>query len=209
MLIFRLSLLAGFLLTAFLPYPLSHERDNERKMEVVYHAKVNLNGKTNVNTFACYSPKVDNSMWVKMSTSNRNNQLEFEHPSLKIPVKELDCGGRIINKDLQETLKSDQYPYIQIRLESARLNMGKNDNGKLKEAMALTCISIGCVERCMDIPVAVSQTNDKSFQFVGSVPLSMTDFGLVPPTAMMGMIQTRDEIEVSFEMVISLKEENK
>ena len=61
----------------------------------------------------------------------------------------------------------------------------------------------------MDIPVAVAQTNDKSFQFVGSVPLSMTDFGLVPPTAMMGMIQTRDEIEVSFEMVISLKEENK
>ena len=50
-------------------------------------------------------------------------------------------------------------------------------------------------------PISFSVTVGKSgnnFTFEGSIPIKLTDFGIDPPTAVMGTIRTRDDATISF-----------
>jgi hypothetical protein len=37
----------------------------------------------------------------------------------------------------------------------------------------------------------------------GAIPLLMTDFGITPPTGLFGLIRSRNEITVRFELMVS------
>ena len=39
---------------------------------------------------------------------------------------------------------------------------------------------------------------------IGDVPLLMTDYGIKPPTAMLGMLKTDPKITVTFEVVLTM-----
>jgi hypothetical protein len=47
---------------------------------------------------------------------------------------------------------------------------------------------------------------DGSIAVRGSVPLFMSDFGIEPPTAMLGMLKTADQVTVKFELALRLEQ---
>lgn len=102
-----------------------------------------------------------------------------------------------LDKNMHKALKVEQHPDITFRLLRTEASA---DAGRLKAVGVLT---IAGVERevAFDLKTAVDAS---AITVIGEVPLLMTDFGITPPKAMLGMLKTDPKITVTFEAVLAL-----
>src|SRR5690606_21165790 len=54
---------------------------------------------------------------VNISYREDASVIAFDNAVLKLKNSGFDCGGKMINKDLHELLKSDEHPYIYLELQ--------------------------------------------------------------------------------------------
>jgi polyisoprenoid-binding protein YceI len=120
--------------------------------------------------------------------------------SITVLVANFDCGHKPMTKDLRETLKGDEFPKITFRLVSASLASGQL-TGDGATAKAVGFLTIGGETREVDITSTVIPQDDNQFRVFGSRRLLLTDFGIEPPTKLLGLIKVRNEIDVFFDLV--------
>src|SRR5690606_5381559 len=125
---------------------------------------------------------------------------------LKIDVNQLDCGSKPMNKDLQKTLKADEFPYITIALKEAQNlecdNILECDQWTAFETVAN--ITLAQVTKTVSIPVQIMKTDQHRFRVSGSVKLSFSDFKLEPPTALLGLIKVKESLDIRFDLDVIL-----
>ncbi len=68
---------------------------------------------------------------------------------------------------------------------------------------AIGVLRIAGVEREIAMVLQTAR-NDAGLSIKGEVPLLMTDFGIKPPTAMLGMLKTDPKVVVSFEALLAV-----
>jgi polyisoprenoid-binding protein YceI len=95
-----------------------------------------------------------------------------------------------------KALKTQEHPEITFRL--VRLDAGAA--GALK---GIGMLKIAGVER--EVALALkTQRKDSTLTITGEVELLMTDYGIAPPKAMLGMLKTDPKITVTFETVLTV-----
>ena len=114
-----------------------------------------------------------------------------------IPAATLASPKDGLDKNMHKALKVTQFPDITFRL--LRLEPG---------AGATTLLGIGVLRIAgVDREVALNLTTKRQGQALrvtGHVDLLMTDFGVTPPKAMLGMLKTDPKVTVTFETVVAL-----
>ena len=53
--------------------------------------------------------------------------------------------------------------------------------------------------------VMAKEMSLNTFHFVTNKAILMSDFGITPPLAALGMVKVRDEINISLDMVVSIE----
>jgi len=113
-----------------------------------------------------------------------------------IPAATLTSPKAGLDKNMHKALKVDANRDITFRL--ARLEPGAT--GALK---AVGVLRIAGVER--DVVLALkTERRDAVLVVKGELALLMTDYGIKPPTAMLGMLKTDPKVTVTFETVLSV-----
>ena len=101
-----------------------------------------------------------------------------------------------LDKNMHRALKVQEHPEITFRL--ARLEAG--DAGALR---GIGVLRIAGVER--EVALDLTAVPDGATMSVtGRVRLLMTDFGIKPPKAMLGMLKTDPNVTVTFETVLAV-----
>lgn len=175
--------------------------------ELASSSTLEIYGRTNVNSFCCSAQQNFPKSTLGYEWSQDKTSIDFDNTELKISTRTLDCGASAINRDLQEVLKADEYPYIIITLKEAVNSKGNKilTLNKWETFEATTQITLCCVTNEVSIPVRIRKTSDKNFQIKGSTSLAFRDFDLEPPTAMMGLIKVKETLDVSFDLDAVLK----
>ena len=126
--------------------------------------------------------------------SNGPRQAIQSEASVSIPVTSIRSEHKKMDKLMAEALKADANPTIKYELTSAVLaspgaRFVVNTGGKL---------TIAGVTR--DVTMQVTGTRDPNgrYVFTGKLPIRMSDYGIKPPTAMMGTVRTANDVNVSF-----------
>ena len=113
-----------------------------------------------------------------------------------IPAATLASPKDGLDKNMHKALKVTQFPDITFRL--LRLEPG---------AGAATLLGIGVLRIAgVDREVALHLTagrQGQALRVTGHVDLLMTDFGVTPPKAMLGMLKTDPKVTVTFETVVA------
>ncbi|HDR52645.1 MAG TPA: YceI family protein [Mariniphaga anaerophila] len=126
---------------------------------------------------------------------NDNAVSEISRIEFTSPVSGLKSGKRIMDNKTLEALNEKKFPEIKFSLDNnGEINlMGEKANltGKL---------TIAGKTREVKLTVDFDVQNTQRFQVTGNVPLKMSDFGVEPPTALMGTVKTDDELVVSFDL---------
>lgn len=157
-------------------------------------SSMSVKGSTNVNKFTCDIPNCDQdtlTIWksdkgIKMSGSINPAVLSF------------DCHKTMMTRDLRKTLKAKKYPKLHIRFLS--LNQLPELSGKPASINGQVEIEIAGIKKLYEIDYSISVDTDKMIHLLGSRDLNFSDFELIPPKTLGGMIKAKDQLIVAFNL---------
>ena len=125
---------------------------------------------------------------------------------VEIPVTSLTSGKRGMDEQMHEALKAATHPLITYRLESAQITARQtapaDDAGDSLGLATTGVLTVAGGERAMDISMQVRRLSETRLEVSGGTSLRMTEFGIEPPRAMLGMLRTGEEIHVRWTWVL-------
>jgi len=163
-------------------------------------SQLSIQGTTNVNSFECFSKQAFNQQAVQLAIDPVTKAVSFDRAVLHIKVKELDCDNNKMNADLCDALNYERFPNITIKLHDAKLVSG-SISSEWSEIIVNATLKITDQERRVELRAKGKIVDGGRYRFVANKALKMTDFGVEPPTALMGLIRVRDEITINFDLV--------
>lgn len=123
----------------------------------------------------------------------------FKTLELSIPVKDIESDSGRLTRNMQGYLKKDDHPIITFTLNSID-SVEVNGNEAFITAQGVLNVAGVDHETTMDVNASV---NNGSVTFSGTQELKMTDFGIDPPTAVLGTIRATDELDIIYSLTFS------
>ena len=117
---------------------------------------------------------------------------------IAIPAATLTSPKGDLDKNMHKALKVEQHPDITFRL--LRFERGAE---AATGTRAIGILKIAGVEREVALLITTRQSN-ATLAVQGSLDLLMTDYGVTPPKAMLGMLKTDPKVTVTFETVLAI-----
>ncbi len=199
-LIFLLTIAAALI---FADLTLSHAQDNDISLKLDNHSML-IDGTANIRDWDSEVKKIDAEVVLKEFDLSDLSSLTAEHfktLKLNMPVSDIESDSRRLTRNLQDYLKGDDHPYIKFNLKSIENVEAEDNNSAVVTAIGV--INAAGVDHEVTMTVNAS-VNDGTVTFSGTQDLLMTDFGIDPPTAVMGTVRARDEIQIIYSLTFSV-----
>jgi polyisoprenoid-binding protein YceI len=120
----------------------------------------------------------------------------LETLTIGFAVAGIDCGNRTMDEHLQKALGMSRHPRVTYRL--SRYDLERAAAGVA--ATATGELTIAGESRPIQMTVDVLAGPDGRLRVRGAQELRMTDFGVRPPTLMLGTLRVGDEVRVQFDV---------
>jgi polyisoprenoid-binding protein YceI len=105
-----------------------------------------------------------------------------------------------MDNNLYKALKADDAPEISYILATFDVVPGtEKDSFTVKAVGALT---VAGTEKTVNMDVTAARLPDGGVRAEGALALLMTDFGVKPPTALLGTLRTDNKITVKFSLLV-------
>lgn len=161
-----------------------------------------ITGTSNLRRFTCQVRQLSGTLTLR-ANATRRSVLSGENasslPSLSVPVDQLDCGRRAMNRHLRDALHSATHPTIEFRLASYEVDL----TPPTPTAHVVGQVTIGGVRRPVAVTTSVRADSLGALHVQGTYVVRMTDFGLEPPRRFGGLLRVRDRIVVHFDVAPS------
>lgn len=141
---------------------------------------VQINGSTNVSTFRCINNKFRADAGV-YTFSEKNL------PNIILKITDFDCGNRLMTKDFQKILYAEKYPEMTIRFVSFIRNQ--------KNFSAVVEVKMMNQSKRYNIDFGVENN-----RLIGRKNVKFSDFNIIPPKKMGGMIVVKDDLNLIFSL---------
>ena len=115
-----------------------------------------------------------------------------------VPVNKLDCRNGTMNEHLRKALKAAQHPTVVFRV-------GGYDLMRSPNGVAVTLngtLTLGGVEKPITGNAQATPGENGTLLVSGTREVRMTEFGLKPPTLMLGTLKVDERINVGFDVVL-------
>ncbi|HYD51678.1 MAG TPA: YceI family protein [Gemmatimonadaceae bacterium] len=160
-----------------------------------------VNGSSTVRSFECSATMID----AKVETSGpgtavavANGAKAVSAVKVAIPAAKLDCKNGTMNGHMMKALKASEAPIIAFDL--AGYDLAKSAAGT---AVTLKgTLSIGGQTKPVTI-AALAKSEGTALRVTGTHEVRMTEFGLKPPTLMMGTMKVNELVKVSFDLQLT------
>lgn len=177
----------------------SHPENKEKEVTPKCISYLVIMGESNVNrfSFTFTNPSPD-------KVSNPGNNMLWNGMELYIPVREFEASNPIMYKDFLHQMQESRFPYISIRFIDFITEKHTDSVSHLKYNVGITLAGV-TREYAIDCEI-VSCGNNTTIK--GAEMLKLTDFNIPPPQKLNGLIKVRNEISVSFSLMINFTPEN-
>lgn len=120
--------------------------------------------------------------------------------SIVVPVKSIiSPRGATMDKKTYNALKSEEHPEISFNLKDCKVGSVNGVDFKLTASGKLT---IAGVTKDVEFPVEGKIVSAEKLSFTGAYKLNMVEYKMEPPSAMFGQIETGEEVEIKFELIV-------
>ena len=129
-----------------------------------------------------------------------DDKVIFSGLSFNFPAESLKSGHSLMDKNTYKALNTEKNPNISFVLSSGNVTSLGSNTYLLKGMGKLT---IKGTTQLTDLVVTLKYNPaDKSFSCTGTKKFKMSEYGVKPPTVMMGAIKTGDAIAISYNLTI-------
>ena len=162
-------------------------------------SEVTVEGTSTMHAYHCTTSKI--MAYVDVDPGYTKDLTKIAKPivsvKVNIVVNTLKCGNGTMDKNLYSTLNADKNPLITYTLSGYDILNGlsssfaANTKGSLK---------ISGTEKLIDMKVNASRLAEGKVTAEGEQTLIMTDFGIKPPSFMLGTLKVGNEVKVKFNL---------
>ncbi len=180
---------------------LSPKREERANFVVESCSKFVIEGKTNVHQFNCVfdTYKIPEDTF-SIAYYTQNNQIQVEDALISLPVRYFDCGIKMMNRDLQELLKSEEYPNVDVKIKNLYLQQDStNYAAHFVSAEVLLTIASVCQTYYMN---GITEQHGDDLAFDGSLCIQLTDFNLEPPKKALGLVKVDNSITIDLNVTV-------
>ncbi len=198
-------ILITLLLISLLPEAAGSDDPSAERNYISYSVSNNswmsLSGTTNINTFECFSEEGATGGSLLADVEAGNNKVKFSDAGMMVSVNSFDCKNPLINRDLYRSFGGGDNTEIDIKLIDAGLNEGElaAQKGSFK---ANALVSINGITKPVELQIQWNNSGGMEYHFKGEADMTMSDFGIKPPSPMMGLIKVDDVITIRFNYVV-------
>ena len=183
--------------------PMPSARAQDRSPLALTTARVTIDGMSNVHAYSASTTAVrvtrvkfaagvaGPEFWDALLTPGALEVFE-----ISVAAGKLSSPKDGLDKNMHKALKVEQFPEITFRLLRLEPLAGR-------DVRASGMLKIAGVEREIALDLT-TQRKDGNLLVKGSVQLLMTDYGITPPKAMLGMLKTDPKVRVSFETILGI-----
>jgi polyisoprenoid-binding protein YceI len=164
------------------------------RLPVQPESKVWVSGSSTVRDYKCNAVVIDATVMAPTAetASTPIGQL-VASAEIAIPLAQLDCGNETMNEHMRKALKAKEAPRVTFKLENYKENAGEIQlNGTL---------NIAGTERPIQLLGAVTDTKGV-VRAVGKAQIRMSEWGVKPPTLMLGSMKVKDNVTINFDVVL-------
>jgi polyisoprenoid-binding protein YceI len=162
-----------------------------RNLALGKESRLWLEGTSTVRSYKCTAAKFDASVYGEPAAAPAQ---VVSTASLVVPVAQLDCGNKTMNEHMRKALKSDKFPQISWKMDSYEVQgTSVLVDGKLTIAGKENAIQLK----------GTGTAENGVIRFKGSKQFKMTEYGVKPPSLMLGTMKVGDPVTVSFDLVLS------
>lgn len=146
---------------------------------VILHQKVQVRGNTSLGKFNCDYIKEGSFDTLKVNNPKAGQALSFQ-----IPIRSFSCGNFILNSDFRSTLKADQYPFAEVKVNNFRQKSGK-----------IYChLFLDLAGKRLEFPDFILEKRKEGL--AGNLILDFATLGLSPPKKLGGLIKVEDQLDL-------------
>jgi hypothetical protein len=178
-------------------YPIDLGERNFIAYSVNNSSWLSLSGTTNVNTFECLSNGDNTNGFIMTDVTVEEGRIKFTDATISLNVNSFDCKNPLITRDMYKALGGGKDSKIEIRLLDAKPGemVWYPSSGSI---LANVLITINGSSKKTELNISWQQTDGFEFEFEGTTDLSMSDFGIDPPSPALGLVRVDDKITVNF-----------
>ncbi len=169
--------------------------DRETTVHIHPDSEVVIAGTTNINSFDCSYVLEDKTRPLHVVYEERDGKFFFSQAQLRLQNSSFDCGGRAINKDFLELLKTERHPQVLLELIYAEVPDKPSDF--IRAGLRIT---LAGVTREFETELLCDLNPDLCIY--GNFKMNLSDFDLEPPSKALGIIKVDDQIEVQLNITL-------
>ena len=175
-------------------------KNNIIRWSVQKSSTLRITGKTTLAGFGCDITgyyQADTIIYIENDDRNRIVPLKG---SLNIGIHSFDCHNKILTNDLRKTLKATEYPTFIVRFVALErmpvLELNKDVvKGWIDIELAGVCKRFEIFYEIQKAELGIQLNGNRSFCF--------SDFKLVPPKKLGGIIKVKDDFQVDFKLALN------
>lgn len=165
-------------------------------------------GSSNVNEFECNATNYTGEATLpgyNDASSLLNIDSELLFIKVDIEVDSIDCGKRKMNSDLREALQADSFPEITFVFDDAELLSLPQSIDDGFEIEVQGYLTVAGTTKKISFSTDAYFLDDRRVRATGQSTIKMTDYGVKPPTALMGLIRADEELTVHFDLIATAR----
>ena len=164
-------------------------------------SKLWINGTSTVRAFQCsakgFEARVQSTTPDAVSAIVAGTKA-VQSAELVVPAASLDCRNGTMNEHMLKALKAKDNPTITFRIGS--YDVAKAGDGI--DGTAVGELTLGGVKKEITVTAHAKQEPGGVLRLTGSHEIRMTEFGLKPPSLMMGTMKVNEKVKVSFDLLL-------
>ena len=163
-------------------------------------SRIWVEGTSTVRDYSCEAAEVLGSVDAAATTlSVAELDGAVRGAELSIATSGLECGNGTMNSHMRKALKANQHTAIQFRLATYQATLSGSGETTVKMKGTL---EIAGQERPMEIDAIATPADNGGLRVKGTKEFLMSEFGVKPPSLMLGTMKVRDQVKVNFDVVL-------
>ncbi|MFV1980957.1 MAG: YceI family protein [Rhodothermia bacterium] len=165
----------------------------QTQFPIASESRMWIDGTSNVHDWTCDVGVVEGFV--------ESDELWNVVAEITVPISSIECKNGKMDKKLQDALKAEDHPTISFVADSIAVT-GDPDAPEI--VLAVTGrLTVAGTTRVVKMIVTSTELPGAGYRLTGELPVSMKDFNVKPPRAMLGLIKTGKEVKVRFEIIVS------
>jgi polyisoprenoid-binding protein YceI len=158
-------------------------------------AEIKVSGTSNLHDWTMNGSGLTAAAEFSMKSAATRQLVSLNQLNFTFPVKNLKSSEGLLNSRAYKALNADKYTQILFKMISADVASLGNNQYQIK---ALGDLTISGVTKEVSLLANGRVNADGSMTITGSRKMKMTDFGIKPPSFMLGALKTSNDITIDF-----------